>query len=154
MAPAQTVCNYFNYWFTYLPNGLSDRDQVGFAFRQMLTNMPGRPDGAGEQRRLLGPAVQRQGPAGRLPPYELPILNAHAYRPTGQHDADCQGGQFGYELGQGLLPGQAPSNPAYGVAGPARLPRADDAVLQRRRQARARRHAQRVAPAGDLGEGR
>ena len=33
--------------------------------------------------------------------------------PAGQKNADCEGGQSGYELGQGLLPGQAPNNPAY-----------------------------------------
>ena len=53
---------------------------------------------------------------GKFEPYTIPILNAHGYQPTGQRNADCQGGQFGYDLGQGLLPGQAPDNPAYAVA--------------------------------------
>ena len=115
VAPAQTVCNYFNYWFTYLPNGLSDRDQTGFAFRQMLTNMPVGPMEPASSAGYSGLQSNGKDPQGVFRPYDLPILNAHAYQPTGQHDADCQGGQFGYELGQGLLPGQAPSNPAYGA---------------------------------------
>ena len=41
--PAQTVCNYWNYWFTFLPEALSDRDQVGYSFRQALTNAPPGP---------------------------------------------------------------------------------------------------------------
>ncbi len=40
------------------------------------------------------------------------------------------------------------------VAGPARLARPDDALHQRRRPARAPRHADRLAPARDLGERR
>ena len=49
-------------------------------------------------------------------PYEIPILNAHPYQPTGQKNADCQGGQSGYELGEARVPGQAASNPANGVS--------------------------------------
>ena len=119
VAPSQTVCNYWNYWFTYLPNGLSDRDQVGFAFRQMLSEFP---VSAEVDASATGYAAeqsngrQSDGLGGKFEPYALPILNAHAYQPTGQQDADCQGGQFGYELGEGLVPGQSPSNPAYGVS--------------------------------------
>ena len=115
VAPAQTVCNYFNYWFTYLPNGLSDRDQTGYSFRQMLANIPGSQDEPASSSGYAGIQSNGQDPQGVFKPYDLPILNAHAYQPTGQHNADCQGGQFGYALGQGLLPGQSPSNPAYGV---------------------------------------
>src|SRR4029078_3905412 len=53
--------------------------------------------------------------SGVFKPYELPILDAHGYHAPAQHTADCGGGQFGYPLGQGLLPGQSPSNPAYAV---------------------------------------
>ncbi len=115
VAPAQTVCNYFNYWFTYLPNALSDRDQTGYSFRQMLANIPGSTMQPASSAGYSGLQSNGLDPQGVFKPYELPILNAHAYQPTGQHNADCQGGQFGYALGQGLLPGQSPSNPAYGV---------------------------------------
>jgi len=56
VAPSQTVCNHFNYWFTFLPEGLSDRDQVGYFFRQALANFP------------RGDSTQRL-PAGLPPPF-------------------------------------------------------------------------------------
>ena len=55
VVPAQTVCNYFNYWFTFLPSAF-DRDQVGYNFRQALTLAP------------LGPTAVQLGPL----PVELP----------------------------------------------------------------------------------
>jgi ABC-type transporter Mla subunit MlaD len=119
VAPAQTVCNYWNYFWTYLPNGLSDRDQVGYSFRQMLTEFPPGPEvdaPAAGYSAAQSNGRQSAAAGGKFEPYGLPILNAHAYQPTGQHNQDCQGGQFGYALGQGLVPGQDPSNPAYGVS--------------------------------------
>ena len=119
VVPAQTVCNYWNYWFTFTPNALSDRDQVGYAFRQMLTEFPPGPEVdapasgySGEQSN--GRAAQALG--GTFEPYELPITNAHPYQPTGQTDADCQGGQFGYDLGALPVPGQPLDNPANGAS--------------------------------------
>ena len=119
VVPAQTVCNYWNYFWTYLPNGLSDRDQVGYSFRQMLTEMPPGPEVESSPSGYAGAQSsgrQSEALGGKFEPYALPILNAHPYQPTGQRNADCQGGQFGYALGEGLVPGQDPSNPAYGVS--------------------------------------
>ncbi len=119
VAPAQTVCNYWNYFWTYLPNGLSDRDQVGYSFRQMLSGFPASPEVDASATGYAGAQANGRQAAslgGKFEPYAIPILNAHAYQPTGQRNADCQGGQFGYELGQGLVPGQNPDNPAYGVS--------------------------------------
>jgi ABC-type transporter Mla subunit MlaD len=113
VAPAQTVCNYWNYWFTFLPGALSDRDQVGYSFRQALSQMP-----IGVQTPVDGySGMQTNGKSGDgvFKPFEVPIVNAHPYVPGGQRNADCEGGQSGYELGQGLVPGQSPSNPSYGV---------------------------------------
>ena len=62
VVPAQTVCNYFNYWFTFFPESLSDEDQVGYSFRQALTSAPPGPTG----RLQLG-----EGPTGEpivIPP--------------------------------------------------------------------------------------
>jgi ABC-type transporter Mla subunit MlaD len=53
VVPAQTVCNYWNYWFTFTP-GAFERDQVGFNLRQMIVGMPG-----GEQR-FSYPAEQEE----------------------------------------------------------------------------------------------
>jgi ABC-type transporter Mla subunit MlaD len=119
VAPAQTVCNYWNYFWNYLANGLSDRDQVGYSFRQMLTSFPPGPETdapAAGYSAAQSNGLQSETAGGKFEPWSLPILNAHPYQPTGQHNADCQGGQFGYALGQGLVPGQDPSNPAYGVS--------------------------------------
>ena len=118
VVPAQTVCNYFNYWFTFVPNGLSDRDQVGYSFRQSLTRFPApgtTQTPADGYSAAQSNGREATGLGGTFKPYEVPILNAHPYGPTGQKDADCEGGQSGYELGQGLVPGQSPSNPAYAV---------------------------------------
>jgi ABC-type transporter Mla subunit MlaD len=117
VVPAQTVCNYWNYWFTFLPNGLSDRDQVGYSFRQALAGFPPGVDTpvdgySGAQANGRDGAVG----GGVFKPYENPIINAHPYAPAGQHNADCQGGQSGYDLGQGLLPGQSLNNPAFATA--------------------------------------
>jgi hypothetical protein len=56
----------------------------------------------------------RSGVNGVFEPYTLPILYGQPYGPTGQKgtNADCQGGQNGYALGQQLSPGQPASNPA------------------------------------------
>jgi len=118
VTPAQTVCNYWNYWFTFLPNAF-DRDQVGYSFRQILTGYPASAEVEASPAAYAGvQASGRESAArgGTFKPYELPITNAHPYQPTGQNDADCQGGQFGYDLGSQPLPGQAVTNPAYGVS--------------------------------------
>src|SRR6185503_17803898 len=41
VGPYQTVCNYWNYWFTYLPEHITEEDQVGFAQRVSLVSVPG-----------------------------------------------------------------------------------------------------------------
>ena len=53
---------------------------------------------------------------GEFAPYELPMINSHAYGPTGQRNQDCQPGQQGYPLGQIRVPGQALSDPADRVS--------------------------------------
>jgi ABC-type transporter Mla subunit MlaD len=139
VAPAQTVCNYWNYWFTFLPEHLSDRDQVGFSQRVAIVGFPlgtvtinGQPDPSLPPTELTVPgevqtpvagysglaANGKAGPAldppdgGEFRPYELPILHAPAYQPAGQRGADCQSGQTGYPLGDLRVPGQPPDSPA------------------------------------------
>lgn len=130
VVPAQTVCNYFNYWFTFLPEAFSDRDQVGYNFRQTLVNAPLGPIGV-----HLGPITieipgEAQGPVGgysgiqangrsaingMFNPHHLPILHANPYAPTGQDGSDCQPGQTGYIKQELRVPGQPRSNPAVVV---------------------------------------
>jgi ABC-type transporter Mla subunit MlaD len=117
VVPAQTVCNLFDYWTTFLPNGLSDRDQVGYTFRQSLTAFPpgvDAPEDGLSAAQSNGLTAESSG--GVFEPFSVPILNAHPYAPTGQKNADCQWGQSGYELGALRVPGQAANNPANGVS--------------------------------------
>ena len=116
VVPAQTVCNLFNYWFTFFPQALTDRDASGYGLRQMLTRYPGAPvvetpiggySGIGANAK----AGTASPTPGQFRPYEFPLVNTHPYGPTGQRNADCQPGQIGYPLGRGLVPGQPLSNP-------------------------------------------
>ena len=120
VVPAQTVCNYWNYWFTFLPGGLTDRDQVGHSLRQMLTRYPSAPaqaeSGIGGYSGIGANGRTGLSGGGEFRPYEIPLINSHAYGPTGQRAADCQGGQFGYPLGHIRVPGQALFDPANRVS--------------------------------------
>ena len=127
VAPAQTVCNYWNYWFTYFPNALSDEEPLlGNAFRQSLTSFP---PGQRVQTPLSGysgmGANGKSGPGdppnGVFKPYQNPIVNNHPYGSTGQVDEDCQPGQIGYTLGgppssEPEASYQLPSDPANRVS--------------------------------------
>jgi ABC-type transporter Mla subunit MlaD len=143
-APSQTECNYWNYFFTLLPNGLSDRDHTGFSFRQSAIGAPlgqgqivlggtqinqpaqaeaGLAGYSGIQSNGRLGAVPNPADAGKFAPFSSPILQGHPYGPTGQpftRDAnggaspDCQPGQSGYFYGQDPLPGQGKGNPAEG----------------------------------------
>jgi hypothetical protein len=123
VAPAQTVCNYWNYWFTYFPNALSDEEPLlGNAFRQTLTRYPaaqfveaplGGYSGIGANGKS-GPADG--GDAGVYKPYQNPTVNSRTYQPTGQDGSDCQNGQIGYALGDLPVPGQVESDPAIRVS--------------------------------------
>jgi virulence factor Mce-like protein len=131
IAPYQTVCNYWNYWFTYLPEHLSQRDNIGTTQRVSVIGVPPGPTGPlpGEVTAPIGGYSGLQangiaGPApnplenGRFKPRELPILHGNPYAPAvdSHGNADCQSGQTGYILGQYRLPGQAANNPAFGIS--------------------------------------
>jgi ABC-type transporter Mla subunit MlaD len=98
VAPAQTVCNYWNYWFTLLPEHLTERDQIGFQQRIALVGgTVGPTEGMLVQGSLSGysgtQANGKTGPTGDpfqgLPPnifapHQIPILHGNSYAPTGQ----------------------------------------------------------------------
>lgn len=138
VAPFQTVCNYFNYWFTYLPEHLSAQDQYGFIQRVALA--PSVPS-AEEQEGSIGShdkaltASARNRLTGDFEPDELAIAHGNPYGPAvdANGNADCQSGQNGYVLGNLPAPGQSPKLAVVGVsnlpgnrgptyAGRARLP--------------------------------
>ena len=145
VVPAQTVCNYWNYWFTFLPDALSEpRPGRLLAAARRSPRFPGGARRSrSPRRRLLRHPGQRQAarrPAGgefkpvRAPDHSTRIPTA---RPASTN-ADCQPGQIGYPLGQlpGPRPAASPTRPTR-VSDLPGSPRPDDRVLQRRRRARA-----------------
>ncbi len=133
VVPAQTVCNYWNYWFAGpLTEHITERDSVGYTQRvSLISTPPGSLTldiGAGVPITVPGEVetglsiagysgVQANGKSitGEFEPHELPILHGDPTGPTGQKNADCQRGQAGYLLGDLRIPGQGKSNPAIGV---------------------------------------
>ena len=114
VVPAQTVCNYWNYWFTFTPNALSQRDRASFSFRQSLTAMPvGAEAPVDGYSGAQASGRQSEAAGGVFKPFEIPVLTSSPYGPHGERgNADCQGGQQGYALGSLPVPGQSPSSPA------------------------------------------
>jgi ABC-type transporter Mla subunit MlaD len=143
IVPAQTVCNYWNYWMTYLTSHFELPTPFGFAERVIPpsiagTTSPGslprnpmdnysggQGDGRFSSNALAGPNAGKFSPlngppnGGMLPGYQnngIPILHGNPYGPAvtdGQ--ANCQAGQTGYALGEALIPGQNKDNPTFGV---------------------------------------
>jgi ABC-type transporter Mla subunit MlaD len=142
IGPYQEVCDYWNYWMTYLtghfelptPFGYAERvippSIVGSNTPQKLPRNPmdnysgGQGDGrissnflAGSDPGLFSPL--NSAPGGSPPAYQndaVPILHGNPYGPAvtdGQ--ANCQAGQTGYALGEALIPGQEKNNPTFGV---------------------------------------
>ena len=132
VAPFQTVCNYWNYWFTWLPEHLTERSDIGFTQRVSIIAMPRGPLGPlpGEAKAPLGgySGIQSNGIAGGASPHpgefeprELPILHGNPYQPAidSNGNADCQMGQNGYILSgapEYRLPGQPLDNPSFGIS--------------------------------------
>ncbi len=116
IAPYQTVCNYWNYWFTWLPEHLSQQDNIGTTQRAEVIGMPqGLPGGLGQAEAPLGgySGLQANGIQGAAPlgppafspstppgtegefrPHLLPIVHANGYAPAvdSNGNADCQPG--------------------------------------------------------------
>jgi hypothetical protein len=117
--PAQTVCNYWNYWFTFFGESFSDRDAIGFSYRQAATSSPPGPEVESNIAGYAGTTASGRESAalgGKFRPFELPIANAGPYMPSGQKNADCQLGQRGYPLGAAPLPGQPADSAANMVS--------------------------------------
>jgi len=128
IAPYQTVCNYWNYWFTYLPEHLTEEDNIGTSQRVSIVGVPGTltpetmpetPSGAYSGVQANGiqandnPSTPTEDEMGQFRPRDMPILHAPAYGPAvdSAGNADCQAGQVGYLLGESLVPGQAVDSP-------------------------------------------
>jgi hypothetical protein len=140
VAPAQTVCNYFDYFATFLPEHLSQRSNIGYTQRNIVAqpypsdfgavDIGGvRFDPPGEARSTITgytglPADGLAGPVpnpaqdGLFKPHDLPVAHGPVNAPAGQLSneyPDCAAGQFGYPLGRLRLPGQPPEAPGIAV---------------------------------------
>ena len=127
VGPYQTVCNYWNYWFTFLPEHITEKDSVGFSQRVELVGVPGKTapnefprnpldDYAGGIADGRFSTAAPPGDAGVFDPRVQPITHGNPYGPAGTEAApNCQAGQSGYVLGNYPAPGQRPSDPAFGV---------------------------------------
>ncbi len=78
LGPYQTVCDYWNYWWTYLSEHLSEQTQFGYAQRAMLNFAdPTQPNNVGQQGATEPANGQARRP--RIPPQpELRRGDRHA----------------------------------------------------------------------------
>ena len=133
IVPAQTVCNYWNYWMTYLTSHFELPTPFGYAERVIPPSIAGidppehaaaQPDGQLLRRPGRRPLLEqrpRQAPTpGLFSPPERPPGRTTASRsstatPTAPSVTDgqpnCQAGQTGYALGEALIPGQTQGQP-------------------------------------------
>jgi ABC-type transporter Mla subunit MlaD len=102
IAPAQTICNYWNYWFQYLPEHFSGQSTFGLAERLIAPGFPGlttpdhfprnnainyagsQPDGRYSDFYDLTPATPppKSPPAGRFDPLKPNIAPGDATNPA------------------------------------------------------------------------
>jgi ABC-type transporter Mla subunit MlaD len=142
IGPNQTVCNYFNYWVTFLTSHFELPTPYGYAERVVPPSIAGstspstlprnpmdnysggQGDGRFSSNSLAGPNAGKfsplnSAPGGSPPGYHndgIPILHGAPYAaPVTDGQANCQAGQFGYPLGEARIPGQAKDNPTFGV---------------------------------------
>jgi ABC-type transporter Mla subunit MlaD len=92
VGPYITVCNYFNYAFTFLAEHLTEPDPTGFAQRTLLNQGP-RQDNSPISLGATQPATGRNVISGT--PAHLHI-NAYTAAVDRQGNADCESGQRGY----------------------------------------------------------
>jgi phospholipid/cholesterol/gamma-HCH transport system substrate-binding protein len=126
IAPVEINCNYWEYWFTYLTEHITQRDQVGFSQRVALIGVPGltKPNEfpmnpldnyAGGQAN--GRLSQISPSPGEFDARSQPILHGNPYVDYGsKSNPNCQNGQTGYPVGEARVNGQGFDNPTFGVS--------------------------------------
>ena len=97
LGPYQTVCNYWNYFFTYLGEHVSQRGPFGFSQRAAIKStgqQNNNPSSMGSAEPANGEGYNAASRARGAPAH----LHAQAYQraisPEGE--ADCENGQRGY----------------------------------------------------------
>jgi virulence factor Mce-like protein len=99
LGPFQTVCNDWNYWWTYVAEHLSAQTQFGFAQRAMI-NLASPSDGSVGQQGVTTPVNGTSG--SDSPPLTVfggtQFLHAQSYGAAidNHGTADCETGQRGY----------------------------------------------------------
>jgi virulence factor Mce-like protein len=90
LGPYQTVCDYWNYWWTFLSEHLSEQTKYGFAQRALLNFADGfQPDNVGMAGAAQPANGQRGGPEFlHGPTYGAAVSN--------RGFADCETGQRGW----------------------------------------------------------
>jgi virulence factor Mce-like protein len=95
LGPFQTVCDYWNYWWTYLSEHLSEATAFGFAQRVLLNQTnPLQQNGVAMQ----GAAAPVNGGVADSPLGGNAYLHGQSYGAAidNQGNADCETGQRGY----------------------------------------------------------
>jgi virulence factor Mce-like protein len=90
VGPYQTVCDYWNYWWTFLAEHLSEQTGYGFAQRVLFNfTDSAQPNNLGQQGATEPAAGQNGGPE---------FLHAQPYGAAVDNhgNADCEAGQRGY----------------------------------------------------------
>jgi virulence factor Mce-like protein len=145
IGPYQEVCNYWNYWVTYLTSHFELPTPFGFAERVIPPSIVGtntatmgepprnpmdnysggQGDGLYSKNFVAGANAGKfsplnSAPGGSPPGYKndgVPILHGNPYGPAiSNGQPNCQAGQTGYALGEALIPGQSKDNPTFGVS--------------------------------------
>jgi ABC-type transporter Mla subunit MlaD len=99
LGPYQTVCDYWNYWWTFLSEHISEATSFGFAQRALLNQTnPLQSNNVGTQ----GATAPVDGPKSfpSTPLGGTEFLHAQPYGAAidNQGNADCETGQRGYPL--------------------------------------------------------
>jgi virulence factor Mce-like protein len=97
LGPYQTVCDYWNYWWTFLSEHLSEATSFGFAQRALLNQTnPLQANNVGTQ----GATAPVNGGVPDTPLGGDEYLHAQPYGAAidNQGNADCETGQRGYPL--------------------------------------------------------
>ena len=97
LGPYQTVCNYWNYWWTFLSEHISEATTFGFAQRALLNqHNPLQPNNVGSQGATA--PMNGNAPGGDTPLGGNGTLHAQPYGAAidNQGNADCETGQRGY----------------------------------------------------------
>jgi virulence factor Mce-like protein len=121
LGPHITVCNYWNYWWTYLSDHIAEEVDTGTVQRvQVKLSNPLQPNGPASFG-ATEPADAADAPTSNVPPPPLPLpslgdpvtLHAQPYgRAVDENgNADCETGQRGYPRRLTVLPRDGATDP-------------------------------------------